>query len=60
MKVTKDSCEGRDEEENKLETKITKNANHGVCKVWEVPIMCSSGRKVREYISLSQESMRTK
>jgi len=29
MKVTKHSGKGRDEEENKLETKIAKNANHG-------------------------------
>jgi hypothetical protein len=29
MKGTKDSWKGRDEEDNKLETKTTKNVNHG-------------------------------
>jgi hypothetical protein len=57
--VTKNSWKGRDEEENKLETKITKNANHGACQVWEVPSMYSSCREVREYIILFQEAMRT-
>jgi hypothetical protein len=57
--VTRDGWEGRDEEENKVETKMTKNANHGACQVWEVPSMCSSGREVIEYIWWSQEAMRT-
>ena len=34
MKVTKHSWKGRDEEKNKLETKIAKNANHGAHQVW--------------------------
>lgn len=59
MKVTNNSWKGRDEEENKLETKITKKANHGACQVWEVPSMCSSGKEVREYIRGSQDAMRT-
>ena len=59
MKVNKNSWKGRDEEENKLETKITKNANLGTHQVWEVPSMHSSGREVREYIRGSQETIRT-
>jgi hypothetical protein len=59
MKVTKNSWKGRDEEENKLETKITKNANHRACQVWEVPSMCSSDREVGEYIRWFQEAMKT-
>ena len=31
------SWKGRDEEENKLETKMTKKANHGAHQVWGVP-----------------------
>jgi hypothetical protein len=58
MKVTKNSWKGMDEERNKLEAKITKNANHGACQVWEVPSMHSSCREVREYIRGSQEAMR--
>jgi hypothetical protein len=47
MKVTRNSWNGRDEEENKLETKITKNANHGTYQVWDGPSMCSGGVEVR-------------
>jgi len=47
MKVTSNIWKGRDEEENKLETKITKNANLGAHQVWEVYSMHSSGSEVR-------------
>ena len=59
MKADKNSWKGRDEEENKLETKMTKNANHGAHQVWEVPSMHSSGMEVREYIRWSQETKET-
>ena len=58
MKVTNNSWKGREEEENKLETKITKKANLGAHQVWEVPSMHSSGREVIEDIRGSQEAMR--
>ena len=58
MKVNKNGWKGRDEEENKLETKMTKNANHGAHQVWGVPSMHSSSREVREYIRGSQGTMR--
>jgi len=58
MKATNNSWNGRDKEENKLETKITKNVNLGAHQVWEVPSMHSSSRKVREYIRGSQKTMR--
>jgi len=54
MKANKNSWKGRDEEENKLETKMTKNANHGAHQVWGVPSMHSNGREVIEYIWVSQ------
>ena len=54
MKANKNSWKGRDEEENKLETKMTKNANHGAHQVWGVPSMHSNGREVIEYIWGSQ------
>jgi len=56
--VTRNSWKGRDKEENKLETKITKNANLGAHQVWEVPSMHSSGREVIEYTRRSKETMR--
>jgi len=56
--VTNNSLKGWDEAENKLETKITKNANLGAHQVWGVPSMHSSGREVKEYIRGSQETMR--
>jgi hypothetical protein len=59
VKAIENSWNGRDKEKNKLETKITKNANHGAFQVWEVPSICSSGREVREYMRGSQETMRT-
>jgi hypothetical protein len=58
MKGTKDSWKGRDEEDSKLETKTTKNANHGAHQVWEVPSMWSGSRDVAEYIGGSQELIR--
>jgi hypothetical protein len=57
--VAGSSLKVRDEEENKLETKITKKANHGAHQVWEVPSMRSSGMEVRKYIGWSQEAMGT-
>ena len=58
MKVTNNSLDGRDEEENKLEAKITKNANLGAHQVWEMPSIHSSGREVIECTRRSQETMR--
>jgi hypothetical protein len=57
--VAESSWKGRDKEENKLETKITKNANHGAYQVWEVPSMCSGCGEVTECIRESQEAIRT-
>ena len=57
--MAESSWKGRDKEENKLETKITKNVNHGAYQVWEVPSMCSGCCEVTECIRESQEAIRT-